>query len=118
MIQGSLDRIFEGMAAQLREVVAPDLPEGYARAQALAMAELLGNLATRVEWRCDQLAEAVALAGSEVPSGNQALLAARSQALVELGLRAAAGDAAARVAARRLIELESGRLRTGMYRKS
>lgn len=117
MIQDSLDRILDGMATQLRDVIAPELPEGYARVQALAMAELLANLGTRVEWRCDQLAEVVALAGLEVPQVNAALLAARSEALAGLGRRAATGDPVAREAARRLLELEAGRLRTGMYRK-
>ena len=55
----SLDRIFEAMGSQLREVVAPRLDDGYARSQVMAMAELLANLATRVEWRCDQLHEVV-----------------------------------------------------------
>lgn len=117
MIQNSLDRILDGMVAQLRDVIAQELPEGYARAQALAMAEMLGNLGTRIEWRCDQLAEVVELAGMTAPAGNAELLEARSRALVEIGRRAAAGDPAARAAARRLVEIEASRLRTGMYRK-
>lgn len=57
MLQNSLDRLFEGMAASLHEVVVPALDDPFAKAQAVAVAELLGNLAARVEWRCaDQLA--------------------------------------------------------------
>lgn len=74
MLQNSLDRLFEGMAASLHETVVPALDDPFAKAQAVAVAELLGNLATRVEWRCaDQLEtigrvrEALAEVGAALP---------------------------------------------------
>lgn len=55
MMPGSLDRLFAGMAETLRDTVLPAVDEPYARAQVAACIELLGNLATRVEWRLDHL---------------------------------------------------------------
>lgn len=52
---GSLDRLLGGMADALRATVLPAVDEPYARAQVAACIELLGNLATRVEWRLDHL---------------------------------------------------------------
>ncbi|MGH9245409.1 MAG: hypothetical protein ACRD29_14060, partial [Acidimicrobiales bacterium] len=51
MIQNSLDRIFDGIIDTLRGTVAPAVDDPYVRAQVLAVSELLGNLATRTEWR-------------------------------------------------------------------
>jgi hypothetical protein len=55
MIQITLDRLMEGIAAALRESVVPGLSDSYARAQAEAAANLIANLATRVQWRPDML---------------------------------------------------------------
>jgi hypothetical protein len=55
-MQNSLERLLAGIAETLREVVRPALTDPYAAAQAAAAAELLENLATRVEWRRDLLA--------------------------------------------------------------
>jgi hypothetical protein len=59
VIQNSLERLLEGIAAALRREVAPALDDAYARSQALAAAELIENLAARVEWRCADLAAVV-----------------------------------------------------------
>jgi hypothetical protein len=59
VIQNSLDRLYEGMIGTLRETVAPAVTDPYVRAQVLAMSELLGNLATRTEWRGADLAAVV-----------------------------------------------------------
>lgn len=85
MIQNSLPRLLEGMADALRDVVAPALEDPFARSQAQASAELLRNLAPRVEWRCDDLAavvadvrEVLAAADGAGPEGVAELAAARS----------------------------------------
>ena len=114
------------MARQLREVIAPALTDPYARSQALAMVELLGNLETRVEWRCDQLREAVsevrAALGDRVPDpaglGNAELVEARRGALAALAEAQAAGREDLLEVASRLLDAELGRLRTGMYRRA
>jgi hypothetical protein len=85
-MQNSLERLLDGMAAALVEVVAPGLGDDpYARGQALACAELLRNLAPRVEWRCGDLAEVVrrarallAQADAVAPPGEDALRPARA----------------------------------------
>lgn len=56
-MQNSLDRIFEGLERALREIVAPAVDDPYVLAQVTSIAEIVGNLSTRVEWRCDQLLE-------------------------------------------------------------
>ncbi len=125
-VQNSLDGILQGMARQLREVIAPALADPYARSQALAMVELLGNLETRVEWRCDQLREAVgevrAALGDLVPDpaglGNAELVKARRGALAALAEAQAAGREDLLEVASRLLDAELGRLRTGMYRRA
>lgn len=125
-MQNSLDRILQGMAAQLREVIAPSLADPYARSQALAMVELLANLETRVEWRCDQLREVVlevraALDGAVPDPGgmsNPQLVEARTQALAALAAAQADGRDDLLEVAGRLLDAELGRLRTGMYRRS
>jgi hypothetical protein len=124
-MQNSLERIFAALAAQLRDVVAPGLSDPYAKAQALAMVEVLGNLATRVEWRCDQLREVVlgvreTLGPEAAPDpaelSNEQLLEARRGALAALAAAQAAEPGRFAGLAARLLAAELGRLRTGMYR--
>ncbi len=50
MIQNSLDRIFGGLVSALLDEVAPHVSDPYAHAQVLAAADLIANLATRVQW--------------------------------------------------------------------
>lgn len=57
MIQNSLERLLAGISESLRDVVLPATDDAYARAQARACIELIGNLATRVEWRHGYLDE-------------------------------------------------------------
>jgi hypothetical protein len=59
-MQNSLERLFEGLAASLREVIAPASTDAYARGQALAAAEIVENLATRVEWKAERLRDETA----------------------------------------------------------
>jgi hypothetical protein len=59
-MQNSLERLLAGIAQSLREVVRPAVADPYAAAQAAAAAELLDNLAARVEWRRDLLLERAA----------------------------------------------------------
>jgi hypothetical protein len=59
VIQNSLDRLLAGMARELRSAVAPAVTDPYAHSQALACAELLDNLAVRIEWRADELRDAI-----------------------------------------------------------
>jgi hypothetical protein len=84
VIQNSLERIYEGMVTTLRETVAPDVDDPYVKAQVLAMSELLGNLATRTEWRSADLADSVTRirsllteADRQAPAGQPELAAAR-----------------------------------------
>ncbi len=56
MMQNSLDRLFAGMVAALRDVILPTIDDAYARSQLAACIELLNNMATRVEWSPSQLA--------------------------------------------------------------
>lgn len=60
MLQNSLDRLFLGMAATLHEQVLPALDDRAVAAQVRAMAELLGNLSTRVVWDVGYLSAIVA----------------------------------------------------------
>lgn len=123
-MQNSLERLFEGMAAQLRDVVVPGLTDPYARSQALAMVELLGNLATRVEWRCADLRESVTevreALGGAVPDlarlDNAELLEARAAALAALAQALREPSPELEAVASRLLDAELARLRTGMYR--
>jgi hypothetical protein len=54
------------MAEALAADVLPTVDDEYARAQLAACVELLGNLATRVEWRRDQLDAVTARANDAV----------------------------------------------------
>ena len=113
---------------------AARLDDPYARAQVAAAIELLGNLATRVEWRADQLAEEVS--GSArcsrprrpAPASStrtfrrpRDLLASRQRhldALVVLqeGAEAAAVDDELRAFSAWQLDRELALLRTGMYK--
>jgi hypothetical protein len=55
VIQNSLERLLAGIAQTLRETVRPAVADPYAAAQTSAAADLLDNLARRVEWRRDLL---------------------------------------------------------------
>jgi hypothetical protein len=81
MMPSSLERLFAGMADSLRDTVLPEIGDDYARAQVAACIELLGNLATRVEWRRDHLAAvtdraeaAVAAATAAAPELTEVML--------------------------------------------
>jgi hypothetical protein len=123
-MQNSLDRLFEGMADALRDVVAPVVADPYAKAQVLATVEVLGNLATRVEWRCADLREEIERVdellggGAEVPADNMGLVEARRQRLAALAVRQQEGsldEARLHAFLEWQLERELGRLRTGMY---
>jgi hypothetical protein len=68
MMYNSLDRLLDGIAATLRDEIAPQLHDPYARSQAQAAAELLAHLAEHVEWRCDQLRTEIDAARALLPS--------------------------------------------------
>jgi hypothetical protein len=85
MMHNSLDRLLDGIAATLRDEVAPQLQDHYVRAQAQAAAELLAHLAEHVEWRCDQLRAEIdavreLLASDSVPRADTIL---DNRALIE-----------------------------------
>jgi hypothetical protein len=61
MMQNSLERLLAGVAAALREDIAPALEDEFARGQALAGAEILENLVPRVQWRVDDAEAVIAL---------------------------------------------------------
>ena len=134
-MQNSLERLFEGTAASLREHVLPLLDDPYARAQVAAATELLGNLATRVEWRADQLAEEVgrirevlaaaptraAVLDEDVPASSAGLLDSRARHLEALaalqgGPEAITVDAELRAFSAWQLDRELALLRTGMYK--
>ncbi len=58
MIQNSLDVLFDGMLRTLQEV-APLVRDDYARGQLEAAADILANLAERVDWREAELRETI-----------------------------------------------------------
>ena len=127
MLQNSLDRLLAALAVSLTDEIAPQLEDPYARAQAMAAAELVNNLSTRVEWRRDLLIEeieAVYVALDERPEGPVDELSADAlndryeDLLGRLAERAAAGGAEIEAYVDGSLERESSRLRTGMYRKS
>ena len=67
MMYNSLDRLLDGIAATLRDDIAPQVDDPYARAQAHAAAELLAHLAEHVEWRCDHLRAEIDMARAALP---------------------------------------------------
>jgi len=67
MIQNSLERLLAGVAAALREDIAPQLEDEFARGQALAGAEILENLVPRVQWRADDAEAVIALVRPLLP---------------------------------------------------
>jgi hypothetical protein len=67
-MQNSLERIFEGLCATLRDVILPEVSDPWVQIQVEAAAGVLSNLAVRVEWRCRDLADEV--------SATRAVLAA------------------------------------------
>ena len=74
MIQNSLERLLAGVAAALREDIAPQLEDEFARGQALAGAEILENLVPRVQWRADDAEAVIALIRpllADPPSGGR-----------------------------------------------
>ena len=97
-MQNSLERIFEGLESTLRDIVAPTITDSYILTQINSVAELIGNLSSRVEWRSDQLLEVslrvrpvLEKAGGPLPalpsatSSNSELLRARAEHLEALG---------------------------------
>jgi hypothetical protein len=107
-MQNSLGRIFDGLEHTLRNVIAPTIEDSYILSQVTSVAEIIGNLAARVEWRADQLVEVIERtravlrqAGAELPPapavGSQGaeLAIARDEHLRALGelQRSAAMDA-------------------------
>jgi hypothetical protein len=58
-VQNSLERLLEGLEHTLRSIVAPSLTDSYLLSQVNSVAEIIGNLSTRIEWRSDQLLEVV-----------------------------------------------------------
>lgn len=68
-----LDRLIEGMIATLRADVIPNLPEGFARGQAVGVIDILNGVRGRVEWTREPLLESV-LAKRELLAKVAALL--------------------------------------------
>jgi len=133
MLQNSLDRIFDGLAKALRDDVLPAVSDPYARAQVLAGAELVGNLATRVEWRSADLREEIgrvrallatasappAILNEPVPQDNEGLVASHRAHLEELAHAQEAGglhEQPLRTYLAWQLERDLARLRTGMYK--
>jgi hypothetical protein len=77
------------MIDTLRTTVAPAVDDPYVKAQVLAISELLGNLATRTEWRSADVAvtvrrtRAVLAEADEAAPGDEPELAAARQLLAE-----------------------------------
>jgi hypothetical protein len=141
-MQNSLDRLLEGIADALVDVVLPAVDDPFARVQLAACVELLGNVATRVEWRRDLLSEVVRRAEAALTAASAAapeldadrdglapdtsdLVTARDEALarVSTALRWCAEHGADR-ATGPLVEFavwhldrERALLRTGMFRQ-
>jgi hypothetical protein len=94
MMYNSLDRLLDGIAATLRDEVAPHVDDPYVRAQAHAAAELIAHLAQHVEWRCDQLRAEIDAArlvlrvdGDGLVLDNQELIATHDALLVAVAER-------------------------------
>lgn len=61
MMQNSPDRLLQGAADAVRDVLRHlDSPDPFVRSQLQATAELMDNLAPRIEWRADDLVELIA----------------------------------------------------------
>ena len=130
MLQNSLDRVFEALAGTLIDEIAPELDDPYARAQAMAAAELINNLSTRVEWRRDLLLTEIDAAEKllgelDGGSGTRSTEATPTAQLAE-NHRALLRRVAAAVESHtpevddyldEWLARESDLLRTGMYRK-
>lgn len=128
-MQNSLERLFEGIAASLREDVVPAVEDPYARAQVGAALELLGNMAVRVEWRADILREEIerirsvletatprpTVLDEPIPVASAALDDFRGAHLEALA-RADVSEEALRDLLSWQVEREFGLLRTGMYK--
>jgi hypothetical protein len=94
MMYNSLDRLLDGIAATLRDDIAPQVEDPYVRAQAQTAAELLAHLAEHVEWRCDHLRAEIDAARAALPHDatpaaatiidNQSLLEAHQRLLHEI----------------------------------
>ena len=94
MLYNSLDRLLDGIAATLRDDVAPHVDDPYVRAQAQTAAELLAHLAEHVEWRCDHLRAEIDAARAALPHDvtppaetildNQVLVATHERLLHEV----------------------------------
>jgi hypothetical protein len=102
MNQVPLERLLAGIAAALKETVAPAVADPYARTQALTAANLIENIATRVQWREDLLRaelerleplldDAERLAGRSI---RDRIAALRADASAELPVRRVAALAA------------------------
>jgi hypothetical protein len=128
-VQNSLDRLFDGIAASLRENVAPVVDDPFAKAQVAATIELLANLAVRVEWRADLLLEEIeriravletaperpAVLDGPIPLDSAGLLASRAAHLDALA-HADPAEHELRELLTWQLERELGLLRTGMYK--
>lgn len=114
MIQNSLERLLRGVAAALRDDIAPVLEDEFARGQALAGAEILEQLVPRVQWRDDEEAIAIIrpLLGFDAGDRDASL-----RALAELQRGEVADRGPLLAAAVALIELERERLREGRAQK-
>ena len=124
MMQNSLERIFEGLAASLSESVLPAVDDPYARSQVAAAIELIGNLGSRVQWRTDQIDHLVARIrevlgadGAALPEMTGDRIADKRTHLAALA-DACRGDIGDEVRALLMEDLaaEFERLKTGMYR--
>lgn len=56
----SLERLIEGTIATLRADVIPNIPDAYARGQAVGVIDLLNNIVPKIEWTREPLIDAVA----------------------------------------------------------
>lgn len=58
-MNNSLDRLFAGLIASLRDEIIPRLDDEFARGQAYAAMDLLNNLRPRIDWAVGPLAEQI-----------------------------------------------------------
>jgi hypothetical protein len=59
-VNNSLNRLIDGMIAQLRAEIIPRLDDEFARGQAFGVVDALNNLKPRIDWLVTPLAEEVA----------------------------------------------------------